>query len=118
MILAPWSDRRPATRDKLCGVGVCGGWMKQTNDFEPRVSALIEASIATKQSLLRNKDVVLTVAKVSEVLVNALKQGNKALLFGNGGSAADAQPIAAERGGRVAFDRARVTAIALYVNSS
>jgi D-sedoheptulose 7-phosphate isomerase len=92
--------------------------MKQTNDFEPRVSALIEASIATKQSLLRNKDVVLTVAKVSEVLVNALKQGNKALLFGNGGSAADAQHIAAELVGRFAFDRPALPALALSVNSS
>ncbi len=92
--------------------------MKQTNDFEPRVSALIEASIATKQSLLRSTDVVLTVAKVSEVLVNALKQGNKALLFGNGGSAADAQHIAAELVGRFAFDRPALPALALSVNSS
>ncbi len=61
--------------------------MKQANDFEHRVTELIEASIATKQSLLRSPEVVLTVAKVSEILVNALKQGNKALLFGNGGSA-------------------------------
>src|SRR5258706_2429530 len=118
MILAPWSSRRPATNDKLSGVGVCGGWMKQTNDFEPRVSELIEASIATKQSLLRSTDVVLTVAKVSEVLVNALKQGNKALLFGNGGSAADAQHIAAELVGRFAFDRPALPALALSVNSS
>ena len=92
--------------------------MKQTNDFEHRVSELIEASIATKQSLLRSTDVVLTVAKVSEVLVNALKQGNKALLFGNGGSAADAQHIAAELVGRFAFDRPALPALALSVNSS
>jgi D-sedoheptulose 7-phosphate isomerase len=92
--------------------------MERTNDFEPRVSELIEASIATKQSLLRSTDVVLTVAKVSEVLVNALKQGNKALLFGNGGSAADAQHIAAELVGRFAFDRPALPALALSVNSS
>jgi D-sedoheptulose 7-phosphate isomerase len=92
--------------------------MKQTNDFEPRVSELIEESIATKQSLLRSTDVVLTVAKASEVLVNALRQGNKALLFGNGGSAADAQHIAAELVGRFAFDRPALPALALSVNSS
>jgi len=92
--------------------------MKQTNDFEARVTELIEASIVTKQSLLRSTDVVLTVAKVSEVLVNALKQGNKALLFGNGGSAADAQHIAAELVGRFAFDRPALPALALSVNSS
>ena len=92
--------------------------MKQTNNFERRVAELIEASIATKQSLLRSPEVVLTVAKVSEILVNALKQGNKALLFGNGGSAADAQHIAAELVGRFAFDRPALPALALSVNSS
>src|SRR6266850_616716 len=92
--------------------------MKQTNDFEHRISKLIEASIATKQSLLSSLEVVLTIAKVSEILVYALKQGNKALLFGNGGSAADAQHIAAELVGRFAFDRPPLPAIALSVNSS
>jgi D-sedoheptulose 7-phosphate isomerase len=92
--------------------------MKQTNKFERRVSELIEASIATKQSLLRSQEVVSTVAKVSELLVDALKQGKKALLFGNGGSAADAQHIAAELVGRFAFDRPPLAALALSVNSS
>jgi len=92
--------------------------MKQANDFEHRVTELIQASIATKQSLLRSPEVVLTVAKVSEILVNALKQGNKALLFGNGGSAADAQHIAAELVGRFAFDRPALPALALSENSS
>jgi len=92
--------------------------MKQTNDFERRVSILIEALIATKQSLLRSRDVVLTVANVSELLVNALKRGNEVLLFGNGGSAADAQHIAAELVGRFAFDRPPLPALALSVNSS
>ncbi len=51
--------------------------MKQENDFEHRVRKLIEASIATKQSLLGNTAVVLAVEKVSEILVTAFKQGNK-----------------------------------------
>jgi D-sedoheptulose 7-phosphate isomerase len=92
--------------------------MKQTNDFEHRVSRLIERSITTKQSLLDSPDVVSTVAKVSEILVNAFKQRNKVLLFGNGGSAADAQHIAAELVGRFAFDRPALPAMALSVNSS
>jgi D-sedoheptulose 7-phosphate isomerase len=61
---------------------------------------------------------VSTIAKVSEILVNALKQGNKVLLFGNGGSAADAQHIAAELVGRFAFDRPALPALALSVNTS
>jgi D-sedoheptulose 7-phosphate isomerase len=92
--------------------------MKQTNDFERCVTELIEASIEVKQSLLRSQEVVSSVAKVSAILVDALKQGNKALLFGNGGSAADAQHIAAELVGRFAFDRPALPALALSVNSS
>jgi D-sedoheptulose 7-phosphate isomerase len=92
--------------------------MKQTNDFERRVNNLIEASIATKHSLLESADVVSRVAKVSELLIGALKQGNKVLLFGNGGSAADAQHLAAELVGRFAMERPGLAAIALSENSS
>ncbi len=57
-------------------------------------------------------------AKVSELLVHALQNGNKVILFGNGGSAADAQHIAAEFVGRFAFDRPALPALALNVNTS
>jgi D-sedoheptulose 7-phosphate isomerase len=92
--------------------------MDQINNSERHVTKLIEASIAAKQSLLNSADVVSTVARVSEILVEALRQGNKLLLFGNGGSAADAQHIAAELVGRFAFDRPALPALALSVNSS
>jgi D-sedoheptulose 7-phosphate isomerase len=95
-----------------------GGSMSGRNNFEQRVSELIEASIATKQLLLNSSDVISTVATVSQVLVDSLSQGNKVLLFGNGGSAADAQHIAAELVGRFAFDRPALPALALSVNSS
>jgi D-sedoheptulose 7-phosphate isomerase len=92
--------------------------MKHANDFERRVHELIEASIAAKQSMLRSQEVVLTIARVSEILIDALARGNKVLLFGNGGSAADAQHIAAELVGRFAFERPALPALALSVNSS
>src|SRR5580692_8996585 len=95
-----------------------GGWMKQTVDFEGRVNRSIQASIAVKQRLLGSAEVVATVARVSEVLVAALDRGNKVLLFGNGGSAGDAQHIAAEFVGRFAFDRPALPALALSVNTS
>jgi D-sedoheptulose 7-phosphate isomerase len=69
--------------------------MTNTNNFEHRVSRSIQASIAVKELLLRSPEVVSVVAKVSELLVDAFREGNKVLLFGNGGSAADAQHIAA-----------------------
>jgi D-sedoheptulose 7-phosphate isomerase len=87
-------------------------------DFGKRVRQSIEASIAVKQLLLNDAEVLATTARVSELLVEALTQGKKPILFGNGGSAADAQHIAAELVGRFAFDRAALPALALSVNSS
>ena len=92
--------------------------MTNTADFEQRVSRAIKASIATKERLLGSGEVVSAIARVSEIVVEALAKGNKALLFGNGGSAADAQHIAAEFVGRFAFDRPALPALALSVNTS
>lgn len=92
--------------------------MKYTDVFEQCVNRSIKASIAVKEHLLSSPDFVSTVAKVSEILVDSIEQGNKVLLFGNGGSAADAQHLAAEFVGRFAFDRPALPALALTVNSS
>lgn len=87
-------------------------------DFEQRVSDTIKASIATKQQLLGNRELIAQIAKVSEILVKTFTQGNKLMLFGNGGSAADSQHIAAEFVGRFAFNRPPLPALALSVNTS
>lgn len=92
--------------------------MRGSNDFTQRVTRSIQASIAVKQLLLGNPELVSTIATVSELLVGAFGRGNKVLLFGNGGSAADAQHIAAEFVGRFAFDRPALPALALSVNTS
>lgn len=92
--------------------------MKHMNDFEQRVGNSIKASIATKQLLMGSQEVISTVAKVSEIMVGAFETGNKVFLFGNGGSAADSQHIAAEFVGRFAFDRPPLPALALSVNTS
>lgn len=92
--------------------------MRYIGDFEQRVSDSIQGSIEVKRRVLSDAGLVRTVAKVSEVLVEALEEGNKVLLFGNGGSAADAQHIAAEFVGRFAFDRRALPALALSVNTS
>jgi D-sedoheptulose 7-phosphate isomerase len=94
------------------------GPMKRTSDFPDQISKLMEASIVAKQELLSNTEAIATIAKASEILVHALQQGNKTLLFGNGGSAADAQHLAAELVGRFAFDRPALPALALSVNGS
>jgi D-sedoheptulose 7-phosphate isomerase len=88
------------------------------NNFQQRTADIIKASIATKQLLLGNQEVLAAIDKVSEVMVDAFKKGNKLFLFGNGGSAADSQHIAAEFVGRFAFDRPPLPALALSVNTS
>jgi D-sedoheptulose 7-phosphate isomerase len=92
--------------------------MTGTEDFQQRVRRSIEASIAVKQNLLDDAEIVTGMAKVVDVLVDAFRKGNKPLLFGNGGSAADAQHIAAEFVGRFAFNRPALPALALSVNTS
>ena len=92
--------------------------MNQTADFEHRAAKSIEGSIAVTQRLLGDTVLISSIARVSEVSLAAIKSGNKLLLFGNGGSAADAQHIAAEFVGRFAFDRPALPALALSVNTS
>jgi D-sedoheptulose 7-phosphate isomerase len=92
--------------------------MRDTIDFVERARRSIQASIAVKHLLLENAETVSTIAKVSALLVDSLDNGNKLILFGNGGSAADAQHIAAEFVGRFAFDRPALPALALSVNTS
>lgn len=92
--------------------------MDNTSNFDQRIGTLIEASIATKRRLLEDTDLIATISRTAEMLVRAFDRGNKVLLFGNGGSAADAQHIAAEFVGRFAFDRPALPALALSVNTS
>src|SRR5579871_4590018 len=95
-----------------------GESMEFAGQFEQQVRQSIEASIATKERLLADANLVATVGSVSEILIDAFRAGNKVLLFGNGGSAADAQHIAAEFVGRFAIDRPALPAVALSVNTS
>lgn len=92
--------------------------MELAGQFEEQVRKSIEASIAVKEQLLADARLVATVSCVAEIMIEAFRDGKKVLLFGNGGSAADAQHIAAEFVGRFAFDRAPLPALALSVNTS
>ena len=92
--------------------------MKEMQVKEMSVRAIIEASIDAKRALLQDGKAIATIGRMSEVLVSAFLHGNKLILFGNGGSAADAQHIAAEFVGRFAFNRPALPAMALSVNSS
>jgi D-sedoheptulose 7-phosphate isomerase len=74
--------------------------------------------VAVKEALLRDRELIRLVAEVGRDLAAALRAGHRAFLFGNGGSAADAQHIAAELVGRYKLERPGLPAIALTVNTS
>jgi D-sedoheptulose 7-phosphate isomerase len=84
--------------------------------IEKLLSESITASIALKQQVLAT--LAPQIRAAGELLVDAYKKGNKAIFFGNGGSAADAQHLAAELECRFAFDRPPLAALALHANTS
>ena len=73
-------------------------------------------SIAVKRAFLREQ--LATLADVGQLVAERFAEGNKLLLFGNGGSAADAQHIAAEFVNRFAIERPPLPAIALTTDTS
>jgi len=82
------------------------------------IAQSIEESILIKEKILNDSNLQLKIATVVDKCISALNSGNKILLCGNGGSASDAQHIAAELSGRFYFDRPPLNAEALHVNSS
>lgn len=83
-----------------------------------RVIESIKQSIEVKQAIISNSLLISEIRKVSVACISAYSRGNKVLLCGNGGSASDAQHIAAELSGRFYYDRAPLAAEALHVNTS
>ena len=83
-----------------------------------KIKQIIEASIQTKQQVLQNNDLVEVITKAINTIVAAFKKGNSVYFCGNGGSAADAQHLAAEFSGRFYTDRKALPAEALHCNTS
>jgi len=67
---------------------------------------------------LQNDDVAAAIGEVAKAMLRSYRQGRKAIVFGNGGSAADAQHIVAELLGKFCLDRPPLPAVALTVNTS
>jgi D-sedoheptulose 7-phosphate isomerase len=82
------------------------------------ITGMISDSIAVKQQVLADQDLIAQIQKVTQLCVDAFKRGNKVLIAGNGGSAADAQHMAAEFVARFEFDRPGLPSIALTTDSS
>ncbi|MDR1182016.1 MAG: D-sedoheptulose 7-phosphate isomerase [Bacteroidales bacterium] len=78
----------------------------------------IKQSISVKEQIIQNGDLLKRIETAAIAIIKAYKNKKKVLLCGNGGSAADAQHIAAEFSGRFYFDRAPLYAEALHANTS
>ena len=83
-----------------------------------KIKKIIQASIEAKQMVLQNENLLKTISDVVNVIAAAFKNGKRVYFCGNGGSAADAQHLAAEFSGRFYTDRKALPAEALHCNTS
>jgi len=81
-----------------------------------RITDILLESIQVKEELLRTG--ITKIKEIAELIIDCLKKNGKVILFGNGGSAADSQHIAAELVGRFKKDRTALAALALTTNTS
>lgn len=83
-----------------------------------KIKQIISASISVKQQLLADETMMAKLEESVQKITDALRNGKKILFCGNGGSAADAQHLAAEFSGRFYTDRDALPAEALHCNTS
>ena len=86
--------------------------------MQNKIKEIISSSISVKQQVLQDAAILNTIEKITDVIVAIFKNNGTVLLCGNGGSAADAQHLAAEFSGRFYKDREPLNAEALHVNTS
>lgn len=87
-------------------------------NMNPRIFESIEQSIAVKQRILMDTGLCKRIEQAAELIVQSLRDGGKIHFCGNGGSAADAQHLAAELSGRFYIERPPLNAEALHCNTS
>lgn len=83
-----------------------------------KIKHIIQSSIDTKQKVLANEELINTIDKIVVIIVKAFSNNKHVYFCGNGGSAADAQHLAAEFSGRFYTDRKALPSEALHCNTS
>jgi D-sedoheptulose 7-phosphate isomerase len=83
-----------------------------------KIQRIIKESMAVKSRLLSDEKLLKTLVDITELIAQAFKKGSRIYFCGNGGSAADAQHLAAEFSGRFYLDRDALPAEALHCNTS
>lgn len=86
--------------------------------MQDTIQQSITASIAVKQAILNDESFLQKIEQAAQVWITTFRGGGKVLFCGNGGSAADAQHLAAELSGRFYTDRPPLYAEALSINTS
>lgn len=82
------------------------------------ISSVIQKSIEVKQLIYNSETIIALIKEIIEIVTDTFRCDKKVFFCGNGGSAADAQHLAAELSGKFNFDRKPLFAEALHVNSS
>jgi D-sedoheptulose 7-phosphate isomerase len=82
------------------------------------ITARIKQAIEIKSRIISDPDLIERIRMASDLIIQAYRSGNKTLFCGNGGSAADAQHLAAELSGKFYLDRAPIHAEACHLNTS
>lgn len=83
-----------------------------------KIKAIIQSSLSVKEAMLNNEELIAAIENSSNKIVEAFKNRHRIYFCGNGGSAADAQHLAAEFSGRFYKDRIALPAEALHCNTS
>ncbi|MCK4377361.1 MAG: D-sedoheptulose 7-phosphate isomerase [Actinomycetia bacterium] len=86
--------------------------------YEKLIIERINQTLRIKQNILKDNELIKNIDEIAKAIINAYKENKKVVLFGNGGSAADAQHLTAELVNRFYFDRKSLPAMALTVNAS
>ncbi|MEJ6692058.1 MAG: D-sedoheptulose 7-phosphate isomerase [Saprospiraceae bacterium] len=86
--------------------------------MQSKISDILKRSIETKQAIIGNPILLDTIAEITDLTTSCFNSGGKVFFCGNGGSAADAQHLAAEFSGRFYSDRDPLFSEALHVNTS
>jgi len=82
------------------------------------IREILTETLELKKKILSDSSLLDEMGKITSVIVEAYRKGNKLILFGNGGSAADAQHVAAEMVNKFELERDAIPAIALTTDTS
>jgi D-sedoheptulose 7-phosphate isomerase len=92
--------------------------LEKHESFAEKIKSVLRNSIDVKMKILESGEILASIEQAAKIMIDAFKSGKKVLICGNGGSAADAQHIAAELTGKFYKDREPLYAEALHVNTS